>query len=67
MARCKSCNAPIVWEKTENGKATPNNLDGSTHWSTCPHRREWRKGTAMKQTSFEDMAAPKPETRDYPG
>lgn len=66
MARCKSCNAPIVWEKTETGKATPNNLDGGSHWVTCPQRREWRKGTAMKQMSFEDLAAPKPEAREYP-
>ena len=25
MARCKSCNAPIAWLKTENGKSIPIN------------------------------------------
>ena len=51
MARCKSCHAEIVWRKTENGKMTPDNLDGTTHWSTCEQRREWRKDRP-KQTTF---------------
>lgn len=35
-ARCRGCNAPIIWRKTEAGKNTPDNLDGTPHWATCP-------------------------------
>lgn len=52
-ARCRSCNEPIVWTNTEAGKAIPltvrtRRLIGNvpyakTHFSDCPHSRQWRK------------------------
>ena len=33
---CRACGAKIFWQKTEAGKNTPVNPDGTTHWATCP-------------------------------
>lgn len=41
--KCRSCQAPIRWEKTEKGKYTPVNEDGTTHWATCPQAKGWKK------------------------
>lgn len=38
---CRSCNAPIRWQRTPT-KNTPVNLDGQPHWATCPDRDKWR-------------------------
>lgn len=65
MSHCRSCNAEITWMETPNGKRTPVNSDGVTHWATCPQARQWGGKTAT-QEDFLDMAAPKPETREYP-
>jgi hypothetical protein len=50
---CASCGAPITWVETAAGKAIPltvasiRTIDGArygmTHFTTCPHAREWRK------------------------
>lgn len=40
---CKSCGAEINWVKTESGKFTPINLDGLTHWATCPDAKKFKK------------------------
>lgn len=39
---CRSCKAAIVWTVTKNGKKAPTNLDGSSHWGTCPDAQTWR-------------------------
>ena len=40
---CKSCGAPIVWVLSAKAKRMPLNLDGVTHFATCPHADEHRK------------------------
>jgi hypothetical protein len=40
---CKSCGVEINWMKTSSGKSTPINLDGSTHWATCPDAKKFKK------------------------
>lgn len=42
MSTCRSCNAPIRWRRTEAGKPTPDNPDGTPHWATCPDAQRWR-------------------------
>lgn len=39
----KACCAVINWVKTANGKFTPINPDGSTHWATCPEAKKFKK------------------------
>lgn len=40
---CRSCQAPIVWIVTKNGKRAPMNLDGTSHFGTCPQSESWRR------------------------
>lgn len=40
---CRSCGAVIAWVKTKNGKSAPMNLDGTSHFATCPNADAWRK------------------------
>lgn len=58
MAKCKGCQADIVWIKTANGKNMPCNTekttiittDGQTvvghipHWATCPQYKNFKGG-----------------------
>lgn len=54
VARCKSCNAPIVWTRTEGGRAIPLSLAtveerggvryALTHFADCKDAKGWRKG-----------------------
>ena len=40
---CGKCGAPIEWQMTIQGNWTPQNLDGTPHWATCPHAAEFRR------------------------
>jgi hypothetical protein len=57
IRRCSSCNAKIIWFKTEAGRWTPVNADTVeagdeefdpprhvTHFATCPNANNHRKG-----------------------
>jgi len=39
---CAGCHQPITWVKTKNNKKTCLNLDGTSHWATCPHFDSFR-------------------------
>lgn len=41
-AKCKGCGADIRWGEMF-GKPHPLNLDGSSHFDSCPNRKEMRK------------------------
>lgn len=43
MATCGSCRENIRWTVTDGGKRMPVNLDGSSHFSTCPNANAHRK------------------------
>ncbi|MFB2878697.1 hypothetical protein [Floridanema aerugineum] len=43
QSTCEACKARVNWVKTPNGKYTPINLDGSTHWATCPDAKRFKK------------------------
>lgn len=51
MGKCKSCDAEIVWEKTENEKWIPMDPDGHCHFDTCPdapkHREKHHKAKSI--------------------
>jgi len=46
QAACPKCGRPIRWEETKAGKRTPVDLDGTTHWATCPNASEFRRPKA---------------------
>jgi hypothetical protein len=40
--KCRSCDAPVLWQKTATGKWTPVDESGEPHWATCPQASLWR-------------------------
>jgi hypothetical protein len=42
-ARCRSCNALIVWTVTPHQKRMPVDPDGKSHFATCPQAAAWRR------------------------
>ena len=47
MSRCRLCFAAVRWVRTVNGRLTPEDLDGWTHWATCPGSAEVRAGRML--------------------
>src|SRR5688500_6303806 len=46
---CRSCGAPIYWEKTKNGKPMPISVaTGETHFADCPQSKKWSGKSAQK-------------------
>ena len=45
---CAGCKAVVVWLKTKNGKSAIYDLDGRSHWATCPNSAEFKKRQARK-------------------
>lgn len=43
VTRCSKCPTPIRWKKTAAGKNTPENIDGTPHWATCPAAKTFRE------------------------
>ena len=43
IARCRSCQAEILWCITQNRRKAPTNRDGTSHFSTCPAAEQWRR------------------------
>ena len=42
-SRCRGCGARMYWWETVAGKLSPHDLDGTTHFATCPVRERFRK------------------------
>lgn len=49
MATCKKCHALIEWKATSTCKQTPVNLDGTSHWATCPDAASFRRRRTRAQ------------------
>lgn len=43
IATCRSCRENIRWIVTGNGRRMPVNLDGSSHFATCPDADQHRR------------------------
>jgi hypothetical protein len=44
QTKCRSCGEPIIWKPyPTTGKMHPFNLDGTSHFSTCPQAKNWRR------------------------
>ena len=57
QSQCKACGAPIVWVRTKSGKWTPQDLDGGSHWATCPEAHKFKKGkTTNGKNNISDVA-----------
>ena len=44
---CKHCGAPIVFDKSDDGRFIPHNLDGTPHWTACPYSGFTQKKKAL--------------------
>jgi hypothetical protein len=42
-SRCRGCDSPVYWWETVNGKPSPHDQDGVSHFATCPARDQFRK------------------------
>ena len=42
MSKCKKCHAVLKWGMSPNGKWIPMDLNGTCHFDTCPHAKEFR-------------------------
>lgn len=40
----RSCRAVIAWWRTTAGKMSPHDLDGTSHFATCPGAAGFRRG-----------------------
>ena len=40
---CTGCGALIHWWRTLNGKPSPHDQDGTTHFATCPKAARFRR------------------------
>ena len=40
---CRGCGALIQWWETPNGKWSPHDFDGTSHFATCPLQEQFRK------------------------
>jgi hypothetical protein len=43
LARCRSCDAQVMWCVTPKGKRAPIDRDGVNHFATCPQASSWRR------------------------
>lgn len=60
--QCKSCNAPISWGKTDGGKNHPYNLNGTSHFETCPNAKQHRKSPYQpQQVQPQQFPQPQPQ------
>lgn len=48
MATCRGCGAVIAFTETVNGKLMPINVDGVSHFATCPQSERFRKPAPPK-------------------
>jgi hypothetical protein len=58
--RCASCDAPISWLRTPTGRMGPWNVDGTSHFASCPEANRWRKrkGPAPRDAAVTVRDAP---------
>lgn len=45
LKSCRSCNASIYWTQTDAGKTVPVDVNGQSHFLTCPNATEHSKGS----------------------
>ena len=51
LGHCRSCGADVVFvENPKTGKRPPYDLDGKSHFGTCPEAEAW-KGQSSRRTS----------------
>lgn len=43
MTQCRKCGEEIIWKLTERDRWTPENTNGTPHWTTCPEAATFRK------------------------
>lgn len=49
MSKCNSCGAEIKWRENANNRWEPLNMNGVSHFETCPQAKEWRARKIRKE------------------
>jgi hypothetical protein len=45
---CRKCRARILWYRTPNDARIPINPDATTHWSSCPYAKDFKKAKEVQ-------------------
>ena len=45
---CRGCGAAIIWGRTKKGKICPYNLDGTSHFGTCPKAGDFSRKKVIR-------------------
>jgi len=45
---CRGCGKPIYWWETPNGKWSPHDQDGVSHFASCPFQQDFRRRESEK-------------------
>lgn len=77
ISKCKSCDAPIAWTKTQTGKNMPVNADAKgvavmphvSHFATCGQADSWRKpkDSASEEEQLGTMTSARHIIKDKEG
>lgn len=54
---CRGCGAPVYWITTAAGKAMPVDLDGVSHFATCPQAAKFRRPADEGRTGTDATTA----------
>jgi len=53
--KCRRCGANIGWKQDCVGKWEPLNLDGTSHFSTCPQAKAWKNQNKNSGTDYTKL------------
>jgi hypothetical protein len=68
-SKCRSCDAPIYWERGSRGGMVPMDPGGGSHFLTCPHASQWsgkKRAAPEAPPAPAAVVAPERETYDEP-
>lgn len=65
MGNCRSCGAAIDWIQNNEMRWIPMNHNGTCHFETCPHAKQWRnrKANGSHDYTKEKELADKQQTK----
>lgn len=56
MSVCAGCHAPVEWRRTESGRWTPVDPDGTPHWARCPFAEKFRRRRGSRPLRVESCS-----------
>lgn len=62
---CKGCGAVIYWIKGRALNSVPMNMDGSSHWGTCPMAHKFRSPDQLALFDLTKFTQPAATQTDW--